>query len=139
PAHEARLLKPSDRLLECSQCHAVQLAGEPCRHCGFRPKRPAEYLHVIDGELAHVDRTGKQHPHHYTDAEKRLYHRMLLHLAIEPGNNRESAAHRFKDKFGHWPLDRHVEPYPANAEVRAFDRHCRIRYAKSMERAASNG
>ncbi len=31
----------ASRLLECSQCGAIRVGGEPCPHCGFLPQRPA--------------------------------------------------------------------------------------------------
>ena len=30
----------ASRLLECTQCGAIRVAGEPCSHCGFLPQRP---------------------------------------------------------------------------------------------------
>ena len=45
-AHASRQLKPSDRLLECSQCQTIREGGKPCPKCGFLPKKPAEYHSV---------------------------------------------------------------------------------------------
>jgi len=33
-------------LIECSQCSALRLGGQPCPACGFMPKRPAEYVRM---------------------------------------------------------------------------------------------
>ena len=42
PAHQRREANSTaSRLLECSQCGAVRVGGEPCRHCGFLPQRAA--------------------------------------------------------------------------------------------------
>jgi DNA repair protein RadD len=41
PAHEARSGSSSSRLLECSQCGAIRVAGEACFHCGFPAAAPA--------------------------------------------------------------------------------------------------
>jgi hypothetical protein len=140
PAQTARSLSPStSRLIPCSQCAAVRTAGQPCPNCGFMPKRPGKHLSVIDGDLAHIERNCRMNPANYTIERKREFHAMLVHLCIERGNKPGAAAHRFKDRFGHWPLDRHVEPLPADGEVLAWDRHCRIRYAKAMQKAAANG
>jgi DNA repair protein RadD len=138
PAQEARTLSPSDRLLECSQCQAIRTAGKPCGHCGFMPKRPGEYLHVIDGDLAHLQRNGQQHPYNYTPEERRNFHAMLRHIAQERGYNIGRAAHKYREKFGGWPPDRHLAPIPPSSEVLAWERHCRIRYAKAMQKAAAN-
>jgi DNA repair protein RadD len=139
PIHETRKLTPSNRLLECSQCSAMRTAGKSCPNCGFMPRRPGEYLYVIDGDLAHVERNGAVHHAHYSVEQKREFHAMLVHLCLERGHKLGAAAHRFKARFGHWPVDRSVSPLPPNAEVIAWDRHCRIRYAKRMQKAASGG
>ena len=37
-AHEARGARGTEAgLLECSQCGAMRLGGQPCPHCGFMP------------------------------------------------------------------------------------------------------
>ena len=140
PAQEARAITPSNWLLECSRCEAIRTAGRPCPHCGFMPKRPGEYLHVIDGELQHLARTGKQSPDQYSHEQKQEFFLGLLHLTLERGHKPGAAAYRYKDRFGEFP-PRHWNgfgPKPPNAEVLAWDRHCRIRFAKAMEKAAAN-
>jgi hypothetical protein len=102
------------------------------------PKRPGEFIGTRDGDLAHVKRDGSMSPAHYTAEEKRRFHGMLQ-LALDRGNKPGAAAYRFKDKFGHWPHDRYVEPLKPNAEVIAWDRHCRIKFAKSMQKAQGDG
>ncbi len=126
-------------LLTCSQCSAVRTGGKPCPECGFLPKRSGEYIHTREGELARVQRDGIIRPQNYSPEEKRDWHAGLLYLALERGNKPGAAAHRFKAKFGHWPLDRFVTPKPPSAEVLAWNRHCQIRYAKAMQKAAANG
>ena len=132
-AQQTRELSPSNRLLECSQCKAVSTGGKPCGHCGFMPRRGGVYLDIVDGDLAHLDRSGRQKAPIYTPEERREFHGMLLHIANERGYKPGWAAHKFKEKFGSWPLDRTIMPIRPNAEVLAWDRHLRIRYAKSME------
>jgi len=39
-------------------------------------------------------------------------------------------------RFGHWPEQRSVEPLTPSPEARAWERHCRIRFAK---RRGANG
>jgi hypothetical protein len=36
------------------------------------------------------------------------------------------------------PVARHVIPIRPNAEVIAWERHCRIKYAKAMQKAVAN-
>jgi hypothetical protein len=54
--HTARLIAGySSRLLGCTQCGAVRVAGEACFHCGFLPQRPPHSVDFEDGELGLVD------------------------------------------------------------------------------------
>src|SRR5262249_22804776 len=48
--HTARGERGS-RLLECSQCSAIRVAGEPCPSCGFLPQAPPRYVPILDGDL----------------------------------------------------------------------------------------
>lgn len=124
-------------LLTCTQCSAVRTAGKPCPECGFLPKRPGEHLTVIDGDLARLDRDGIIRPQAYSTEQRREFFLGLLWLAIDRGNKPGAAAHRYKDRFGEWP-PRHWNddpPIPASAEVAAWDRHCRIKFAKAMQKA----
>ena len=103
------------------------------------PKRPGEYLHVRDGDLAHLDRNGQTHPNEYPEHERLRFYLGLLHLANERGNRPGVAAHRYRDRFGHWPqrtwsFFAAVQPTP---EVIAWDRHCRIKFAKSRQKAGA--
>lgn len=98
------------------------------------PRRAGAYLDVIDGDLAHIGQNRQQKAPIYTQQERREFHAMLLHIAVERGYKAGWAAHKFKEKFGQWPLDRNIAPMRPNAEVLAWDRHLRIRYAKSMEK-----
>jgi superfamily II DNA or RNA helicase len=54
PAHQARLHRSAGGLIECTQCTALRVGGQPCSHCGFMPQRPAEYVPITDGELSLV-------------------------------------------------------------------------------------
>jgi superfamily II DNA or RNA helicase len=137
-AHDLRSSSSHSRLTTCSQCSAIRTAGKPCPNCGFMPRRPGEHLDVRDGELAYLDRDSRQQQPVYSAEYKRQFHAGLTYLCVERGNKLGAAAHRFRDKFGHWPADRHVEPTPPTPEVLAWDRHCRIKFAKSVQ-ARSNG
>ena len=120
-------------LLTCSRCDAVRTAGKACPQCGFLPKRPAEYMQVIDGDLEHLRRDGTRSPLSYNMQERMNWYLGLLQMARERGNKDGAAAYRYKEKFREWPPREWArqETCPPSAEVRAWDRHCRIRYAKA--------
>jgi DNA repair protein RadD len=135
-ALDARSSSSHSRLTTCLHCSAIRSAGKSCPNCGFMPRRPGEYLEVRDGELAHIDRDGRQHQPQYSVDYKRDFHAGLVALCLQRGSKLGAAAHRFKAKFGHWPLDRIITPRPPSPEVVAWDRHCRIKFAKLQQAKA---
>ena len=137
PAHEARDRSSNSRLLECSQCSAIRVAGKPCPACGFMPKRPGEYLHIRDGELARLDRNGS-HPDVISPVRRQEWHAMLVHIGQERGYKPGWAAVNFKEKFGTWPPRVPVTPMRPDPEVSSWIRHKMIAYAKSRQKAGAN-
>jgi DNA repair protein RadD len=101
------------------------------------PKRPGEYLAVREGELAHLDRDYRTRAHQHSAEDRHRFHAMLAHIGQERGYRPGWAAYKFKEKFGHWPDARNITPIRPNAEVIAWERHCRIKFAKAMQKAAA--
>ena len=129
----------NSRLIECSNCQAIRTAGQACGHCGFMPKPRPTHLSVIDGDLQHLDRDGL-HPNRFSLEQKKEFYLGLLHLTLARGNQIGAAAYRYKDRFNEWPSRSWavLTPIPPTAEVAAWDRHCRIKYAKAMQKAQAN-
>jgi DNA repair protein RadD len=92
--HDARQQKPSSRLLECSQCHAIRTGGEPCPHCGFMPKRRGEYVSVREGDLAHLGRDYRAPAHQHSTEDRHQFHAMLAYIARDCGYKPGWAAHQ---------------------------------------------
>jgi superfamily II DNA or RNA helicase len=136
PAHQHRLKYPSKGLIECSQCGALRLGGNPCPACGFLPKRPAEFVVPADGDLGLV-KQGKAAVIAYSEFEKTEWHAMLAGIASERGYKPGWAAHKFKEKFGDYPpWGASPAPMEPSPEVRAWVRSRLIAYAKSQRSAA---
>jgi len=130
----------NSRLIECTNCQAIRMAGEPCGNCGFMPRRFGRDVSVVDGELAHFHHNGRLHPTQYSREQRHEFHCMLAFIGTKRGYKPGWAAHKFKEKFGNWPAWGEVQPLKPNAEVLAWERHTRIRYAKAMQKAqAVNG
>jgi DNA repair protein RadD len=128
PTHEQRGENYPSRLLECSQCSAVRVAGEPCPHCGFLPQRPPRPIVFVDGELAEVGRDRRSGLNNYNRDE---WHGMLAWIADERGYQRGWIAHKYKEKFGTWPpWGATPMPIPPSHEVRSWVRSRMIAYAK---------
>jgi superfamily II DNA or RNA helicase len=132
-AHEQRQLSPSNRLIECSQCQAVRQGGKPCPNCGFMPKRPAEYVHHRDGDLARLDRDGSRQ-NEYTVAVMQSWHRQLTGIAEQRGYKPGWIGHKYKEKFGRWPTQYYVQAEEPSSEVLAWVRSRAIAWAKGQER-----
>jgi hypothetical protein len=62
---------------------------------------------------------------------------MLVHIAKDQGYKPGWAAHKFKEKFGHFPADRCVMPIPPDDACRAWVRSRQIAYAKAMQKAGA--
>jgi DNA repair protein RadD len=132
PAHTARLTHQAAKLLECSQCSALRLAGQPCPACGFLPQRPPRDVFVADGELGLVEggraRLGPNDPE-----TRRHWHGMLTAIAQARGYQRGWVAHKYREKFGTWPAwGVAVEPITPTAEALSWVRSRMIAFAKSQ-------
>ncbi len=110
------------RLLECSQCNEIQTAGKPCRNCGFLPKIRGEPLVFRDGDLALVDRKSRTVLASSDPNESMKWHAMLTYIAAERGYRSGWAAHKYKEKFGTWPLVRTIEPMQPTPTARGGSR-----------------
>jgi DNA repair protein RadD len=137
PTHAARLRSGySSRLLECSQCGSIRIAGEACRHCGFLPQRPPKAIVFSDGDLALVDRQSRTAPAFSDPGERVRWHGMLTWIAGERGYKSGWISHKYREKFGTWPAARSVTSIRPSPEVLAWVRSRIIAYAKAKERAA---
>jgi DNA repair protein RadD len=132
PAHTTRCEGHNSRLLECTQCGAIRVAGEPCSHCGFLPQRPPRPIRHEDGELAEVGRDRRINPNLYDPETRRQWHGMLAYIAEERDYQPGWIAHKFKEKFGTWPPWGETPwPIQPTAEVRSWVRSRQIAFAKS--------
>jgi DNA repair protein RadD len=136
PDHQKRCETYASRLLECTQCGAVRVGGQPCGVCGFLPQRPPKAITFADGDLAEVGRDRRTNDNIYDPDLRNRWHAMLVHIAVERDYKPGWAAHKFKEKFGAWPpwgsRPQPIEPTP---EVRSWVRSRQIAFAKSMSAA----
>jgi DNA repair protein RadD len=126
PAHQKRQSAHESRLIECTQCSTLRVGGKPCPNCGFLPKRPAEYMAHVEGNLGLVT-NGTAKAGVFDPAE---WHAMLTHIAGQRGYKPGWIAHKFKEKFGFWPTRRYVPAIEPSPEVLSWVRSRNIAYAK---------
>jgi hypothetical protein len=131
PEHQKRVSESRHKgLLECTQCSALRLGGQPCPNCGFMPRRPAEYIRIANGDLGLVT-AGRATPTNYDPATRARWLGMFAHIANERGYQPGWIAHKHKEKFGIWPAwGSAPEPIPPTPEVRSWVRSRAIAYAK---------
>ncbi|HZT88325.1 MAG TPA: DEAD/DEAH box helicase [Stellaceae bacterium] len=134
PAHAARGTHRAPRLVECPECKAVRFEGKPCPACGWRPRPKAQVVGVAEGDLGEVDRAARLAAGAQLFDQRRFY-AQLLAIVGERGYQRGWAAHKFREKFGHWPSWRVVAPEPPEPAVRAWVRSRQIAFAKAQAKA----
>jgi DNA repair protein RadD len=131
-AHAARLRHEAAGLIECTQCTALRLGGKPCPACGFLPRRPARDVSTTAGDLALVQ-AGRAKALEYDQAMRSRWHGMLAYIARERGYQRGWTAHKYREKFGTWPVwGSEPEPIEPSPEVRSWVRSRIIAFAKSQ-------
>jgi len=133
PTHSARGDYGASRLIECSQCGAIRVAGEACPHCGFLPARPPRYVPFVDGELGLVDAKRRAKIDLTDPSVRARWHAMLTHIGEERGYKPGWVAHKYKERFGTWPAYG-AKPLPQtpSPEVRSWVRSRMIAYAKRV-------
>jgi DNA repair protein RadD len=134
PQHQQRDQEHGSRLLECTQCGAVRVAGEPCPHCGFLPQRPPRAIDFADGDLGLVNGQRRANGRIYDDAERARWHAMLIWIGQEGDYKSGWAAHKYRDKFGVFPAwGAAPDPTPPTPEVRSWVRSRNIAFARRQE------
>ena len=126
---EKKRAQAGEKLRECPQCQAVMIVP-PCSQCGWKPApRRGEDRDYLDEELGLVT-NGNARAAQYSAQEREQWHGMLAHIAGERGYKPGWIAHKFKEKFGHWPTSRNVPAIEPTPEVKSWVRSRNIAYAK---------
>jgi DNA repair protein RadD len=134
PPHAARLHSGySSRLLECSQCGAIRIAGDACKHCGFLPQRRPDAIVFNDGDLALVDRRKRTAVAAFDAEERARWHGMLTAVAKERRYRSGWIYHKYHEKFGVDPPVYSVKPISPTPEVLSWVRSRVIAFVKASE------
>jgi len=135
PVQAKRDRGEAPKLHECPSCKAI-MVKPPCNHCGWQPQPRARAVDFEDGELGLVV-SGKANASRYSEADRTSFFQQLRAVQQMRGYKRGWAAHKFKDKFGHfppWDYDRLPSVAPTDALLR-WVRSRNIAYAKSRSAA----
>jgi len=118
---------------ECPSCHFLRPPKvHVCPACGFAPVAVSK-IYCDDGELVEIRRLDID-----DRAEQARWHGMLANIGIRRGYQPGWAAHKFKEKFGHFPTSSAgaflAEP---SADVERWVRSRNIAFAKGARRRAN--
>ena len=112
PAQAKRNRGEEPKLRECPSCKVVMTAP-PCSNCGWMPaQRRGQSVDFAEGELGLVI-NGKAQAPVYSEGDRIIFFRQLRSVQQTRGYKKGWAAHKFKDKFGHFPPWTYNELPPA--------------------------
>ena len=142
PVHTGRRVRDTDgsyqsRFVDCNACGAKRMSGEACVHCGYYPTRAAEAIAFQHGDLSLYDRSTGTTRQTSDPQEQLRWHAQLACIALQRGYKRGWAAHKFKEKFGHWPPRIQPTPEEPSREVLAWEHSRTIAWAKSKRAGAA--
>jgi DNA repair protein RadD len=98
-----------------------------CPACGFKPEPKCQVVHK-DGEL--VEFSSRSIPKPSNNTERVEFYRQLKFYAQDRGYKSGWIAHKYKEKFGHWPsgLD-HLAPMPPSPATLGWIKSRQIAFA----------
>ncbi|PWT84407.1 MAG: hypothetical protein C5B56_15660 [Proteobacteria bacterium] len=134
-AQEKRQRGEAPKLSECPSCKAV-MAIPPCGNCGWMPQPRARGVDFEEGELGLVV-GGKAHAPSYSQSDRTEFFQQLRSVQQTRGYKSGWAAHKFKDKFGHFPPWSYndLPPVVPTDAVLRWVRSRNIAFAKSRRAA----
>jgi DNA repair protein RadD len=132
----ARKRGDATELACCPECSAVLQGKPPCWSCGWIPKRRGRDVDFIDGDLGLVV-NGKAQAPVYDESARMEFFRQLRAAQQMRGYKPGWAAHKFKDKFGHFPPWSYngLPPIAPTDAVLSWVRSRNIAFAKARRAA----
>jgi DNA repair protein RadD len=123
---------------ECPQCAYLRPPSTPkCPNCGF-VATPVNKVRHAEGELLELtrDKTPIIDPASIAERQRRFYAE-LAYVARGRGYKSGWVAHKFREKFGHWPNGlEHLTPVPPSDATSRWVKSRNIAWAKSKQRHA---
>jgi DNA repair protein RadD len=109
----------------CDCCSAIMVGGK-CPVCGHETKRKKKELEVVPGELQEVKEIDQ------------AFYSGLLHHARTKGYADGWAKHKYREKFGTFPIVAKNDPMP-DIRVAGYIKHLNIKRAKSNKKNIEKG
>ncbi len=122
-------------LKACPECSAIRWSWAPCGECGWRPRVKPQVVETADGDLGQVSADRLAMGRKPGFEEKNLFLAELAWIAAERGYASGWVAHKYRERFGEWPISRRLSrPIEPRQETRSWIRSRQIAFAKARAR-----
>jgi len=130
---EYKDVKEPPKPRECPRCHLLIRPGlKQCPRCGMpfseMKKNPRCDIETMDGKLVALGSMKLPKIPRPKLEEHQAWYSGLLMIAEQRGWNPKSADHKFREKFGVWPVGLEAKPRTPRKAVVEFERESRKRY-----------
>lgn len=113
----------------CEKCSYVKPAKvHKCPRCGWEPRRPDKVAYEA-GQLVKIERSKA------TREQKQDFYSQLLTVQKDKGYAHGWVSHKYKEKFGVWPVNMVDRAAPVTPEVRGYLQYLNIKRAKGQAHA----
>lgn len=120
--------KAEKEAAKCPKCSSFWPSNsDTCPNCGHVRMRKNAVV-AVPGEMQELGGNALRE-------QKRVWLSGLKYICDLQGYNQGWAAHKFKEKFGTWPNNIHVDPMPPTSEVQRWVTSRRIAWAKGRKAA----
>lgn len=120
---------------ECPSCAFLRPAGvHQCPSCGFAPERQSA-IEEHDGELVQLNGRRKGR-HEATPHDHQQFYSMLVFVQQQRGYAQGWVAHKFKERFGHWPRGLIEAPAAPDTAFLNWMKSQQIAFAKRRQKEA---
>jgi superfamily II DNA or RNA helicase len=129
--------------ITCVQCSHMYTGQLICPNCGHMPKKHGKMVESRQADLVELRTLARQKKEHkdkprvYTHEEKQLFYSMALKYAEDRGHKEGSVAHKYKERFGVWPINMQKIATDPSPEFMNFITHLNIRRAYRRKKEAA--
>lgn len=129
--------------ITCSECAYVYTGQLICPQCGHKPEMRGEAPVHRAGELMEIRRVAREKAakqalssQPVTHEQKQEWYSMFYQYAQDKGHKDGSVAHKYKEKFGVWPVNMNKEGIEPTPECLSYITSLNIRHAYRRKKAA---
>jgi len=129
--------------ITCSECAFVYTGQLICPKCGHMPKRKGEYIETRHADLIEIRRKKREKAAEQaqkklpaTQEQKQEWYSMFYAYAQDKGHADGSVAHKYKAKFGVWPINMKKDRLEPSPECLSYITHLNIRNAHARRKHA---